>query len=79
MRLSATTVRLAAAAREAPATSRTEGEIKASEASGDRTRPLVRLVPVVAGLKGPLGFDAEVLRLLVGELGQLDAERVEVQ
>jgi NADH dehydrogenase len=26
-----------AAAREAPATSRTEGEIKASEASGDRT------------------------------------------
>src|SRR3954447_2267936 len=28
-----------AAAREAPATSRTEGEIKASAASGDRTRP----------------------------------------
>jgi hypothetical protein len=31
---------LGAAAMEAPATSRTEGEIKASAASGDRTRPL---------------------------------------
>ena len=37
------------------------------------------LVAVVVGLVGALDLDAEVVGLLLGQLGQLDAERGEVQ
>jgi hypothetical protein len=46
---------------------------------GDMNEVGGALVPVVAGLEGAAGVDAEVLGLLVGELGELHAERAEVQ
>ena len=47
--------------------------------SWDNTSLVSDLIPVMGGLEGAGGLDAEVLRLLVGEFGQLHAERLEVQ
>src|SRR5687767_6978643 len=53
--------------------------IRASPAGARPGSAISDLVAIVVGLVGPVHWNADVGRLLLGELGELHPERVEVQ